>query len=353
MKPTKTVDHFVSTHNVVAELSNTELFSALDSNVPNISPISALLELRKRDAQGLSKRLIACISESSDDDVRAAAALALGQDNRPAHRKALVSALADDTPFVVRRAAEALGRIGGEKELVALDTLLPNHPLVKRAVDNAKTLLAYSLGHSHGLLQAPEAKQILSLGQQKFSEIGVESVSVKQKKLSAALSEQLPRTILADQALTINCGRWQYLLVFDQQTLTKISKQQGSQINISQFKKGHLFGALLRCEQADGQYYRYANLLTHATSVNALQIFVMRDVSASEVAYYGDLSFSADGINFSIQALNSRHTRPVIFAGKIDTKTSKIVVTRAAVATEKASRQPLQIRPRQIKMSVG
>jgi hypothetical protein len=348
MKSKKVVNHLVSTHNAVAELSDTDLYGAMDGNLQNIHPISAFFELRSRDALGLNKQLIATITESADDDVRAAAAIALGQDNKPAHRKALVAALTDDAPSVVRRAAEALGRIGDEKELEVLRALLPEHPLVKRAADTAKTLLSYSLGKKNGLIPVPEPQQLLSLGNDKSSLIAVEPVSIKQKKLSDVLTEHLPKWTLADQALTINCGNWHYLLVFDRETLAKISKQQ-----LSQFKQGHLLGALLRCERADGQYYRYAHILTHATVAKRLHLFAMRDASASEVAYYGEISFSADDINFSIHALNTRHTRPIIFEGEIDTKTSKVVVTRAAVATQKAACQPVQKRPRQIKMSVG
>lgn len=348
MKYKKVVNHLASTHNVMAELSNTDLYGAMAGSLENILPVSALLELQSRNARGLNKRLGTSLTESADDDVRAAAALALGKDNKPAHRKALVAALTDDAPAVVRRAAEALGRIGGEKELEILRALRPKNPLVKRAVDTAKTLLSYSLGQSRGLLKPPVTKQLLSLGHHKFSVIGIESISVKQKKLSDMLSEHLPKWKLADQAFTVDCGRWHYLLVFDRKTLAKIAKQQSSQ-----FKQGHIFGALLRYEQADGQYYCYAQILTHSTRTKTLHIFAMRDTSASEVAYYGELTFSGEGLYFSINALNTRHTRPIAFEGEIETKTSRIVITRAAVATDKADNQPVQKQPRQIRMSVG
>ncbi len=356
MKSNNMSNYLATTHNIVAKLSEADLYDAMKGGSRNILPISALFELGKRDASGLNKQLISGLTESDDDDVRAAAALTLGKENKPAHRKALAAALKDGAPTVVRRAAEALGRIGTSKELAALRALQPEHPLVKRAVDTAKTLLAYSLGQCEGLLAPPEAQQILRLGHHKSSEIEVKSVSIKQKKYSAMLSQKLPQCTLAEQALTIDCGRWQYLLVFENETLAKITKQQASHNNasnlIAQFKNGHLFGVLLRCEKADAEYYRYAHILTHAKSPETLHLFAMRDASVSEIAYYGEIIFSAKGISFSIHALNTRHTRPIVFAGEIEAKTSRIVISRAAVANQKAERQPVQNQPRQIKMSV-
>ena len=113
------------------------------------------------------------------------------------------------------------------------------------------------------------------------------------------------------------------------------------------FDKSCVLGALLRCERVDGRYYLYAHLLTHTKKNKILHMFAIRN--SGEIAYYGEITHFDAGLHFSVNALNTRHTRPIVWEGLLDPSGPSINMTQAAVAAEKAENQPLQKRPRQIK----
>ena len=120
-------------------------------------PTEALRELlrRRRGRTPLLAEVV--VDRKRPAEMRAIAAVALGRQAAPAAKDALIAAVRED-PLVLRRAAEALGKMGDEQALAVLETLEPPRGPAKRSVDFAKTLLAYRLGLDEHRLARPPAK---------------------------------------------------------------------------------------------------------------------------------------------------------------------------------------------------
>jgi len=327
---------------IAAELSDKDLQKAIKNEIAEIHPIDAITELVARNSPQFPALLRERLTSAVDDEVRASSAAALSAKNTAANRNALLAALKDKAPEVVRRAAQSLGRIGGAAELEALRKLRPKQPVVKRAMITAKTLLSYRLGEKRGLLNTPKENVLLHLGTSKFLPIDVKALSLKKLGLAEQLARDLPEIRLSDQTLKIDCDRWNYLVVFNREVFSRNAA--------ALFKKSSLFGILLRNEQIDDRYNRYAYLLTHPGTGNKLQTFAMRE--SAEIAYYGQILQAEDGLEFDIKALSSRHTRPIEFSGIINPKNQTISGIHALMGIEKDPKQPAQKQPRQIRFAI-
>ncbi len=327
---------------IAAELSDGDLQKAVKDELADVHPVDAITELVARDSPRfpalLRERLIAAASA----EVRASSAAALSVKSTVANRSALLGALKDEVPEVVRRAAQSLGRIGGAAELEALRKLRPKHPVVKRATTAAKTLLSYRLGEKRGLLNAPAESTLLNLGAGKSKPFDVTALSLKKLGLAERLAREMPEIRLSDQALKVVCDRWNYLVVLNREVFSR----NAAAIT----KKSGLFGILLRNEEIDDRYYRYAYLLTHPGTANRLHVFAMRE--SAEVAFYGHLLKTDDGLGFHVQALNTRHTRPIEFSGNVNQQQRSFTDIHAVMAIEKHPAQPAQRKPRQIRVAV-
>lgn len=321
--------------------STARLRKALRGQVPEIRPIEALHELRARGAPRLSAILVEIVAGEDDIDLRATAAQALGRKRTAKHREALLKALDDDEPEVVRRAVESLGRIGGERELERLQALRPRDPVVKRAVETARTLLSYRTGSKGGRLSAPEASQVLDPGRAKTREISVKPVSAKTlEDLTEHLQRELPALPVASVAHTIDCGTAEYLLVFHD----ALSRGKGADV----LSEGSAIpAALLRRAEVDGTYYLTAHVLTHPGRGKSAHVFVLS--TSGQTLYYGEVTTGPERARFSIAALNTRHTRPMALEGTLGYEALDIRLERGLVATEKAVVQPVPKRPRQIR----
>lgn len=322
-------------------LSDRDLVRALDDQIANIPAIDAVPELLERNAPGSASVLRAHLASAINDSVRASCAAALGAKKTAANCKALVAALQDPSPEVVRRASQSLGRIGGQGELKNLRKLRPTQPAVRRTVEAAKTLLCYRLGEKRGLLQAPPETDLLHLAQQKSRPIAVETVSLEASGLNVHLPSNITEIRLSDTALQVVCDRWGYLAVFSRDLFragaAAFARQPG------------VLGILLRKEQVDNLYYRYAYLLARPEARNRIAVCAMR--GTTELAWYGSLNL-ADGLHFNMQALNTRHTRPLEFTGTLDIKAKAFTNIDARVAVDKAPTQPSQRQPRRLRPAV-
>ena len=330
----------------LSEMTEADLKSVLNGENNNIRPLVALFELYNRDVKNLSL-LFKNNLNANDPDIRAAAVTALGnvrlfKKGLSENKSLLVESLQDESPQVVRRAAEILGHIGGKSELNTLNTLIVNHPLSKRAVDTAKILLNYKLGNRVGLLEPLPEKSLLSLLADKTRPIAARSICLSGKPLAEDVQLALGDKDFADNALSIECGKWNYLLALRQSVL----KKGGASL----FQKSHQIGLLLRKEQVSQQYFRYGNVLSHPEE-KALRLFVMSD--SGRLLYTGvGTNDSKRSLDFFAQAVSSTHTFPIEFAGALNTDTAAIKLVRAKVAISKQSSQPQKMLPRRIENDI-
>lgn len=321
--------------------SNARLKKAVEGGVEDLQPVEALNELRARGAPGLSALLVDVALNHDDVDLRATAAQALGRDAAAKHRKTLLDVLEDDEPQVVRRAAEALGRIGGEAELERLRPLRPRDPVVKRAVETARTLLSYRTGSSGGRLSPTQESELLELRAAKSREIEVERVDEGAlENLAAHLKREVPALPLANTGYVLDCGEAEYLLVLHRDLARR--KRLGPVE-----KESAILGALLRRAEVDGSYYLEAHVLGHPGPGLSVRLFVMR--TSGQISHAGLLTLGDDRASFTVSALNIRHTKPLAFEGSIGYEELDISMEQAQVALEKAPVQPTPKRPRMLR----
>ncbi len=324
--------------------SEAKLQRALTGEVDDIRPADALMQLNARGVSGLTGLLVDIAIKSEDIDLRATAAQALGQAATAKHRATLLRVLDDEEPEVARRAAEGLARIGGEVELKRLRALRTHDPVLKRAVDMAKTLLSYRTHSTSGRIGAPSPEDLLDLGLAKARPITVEPVSAADLKgLAPGLERELPTLPLADLGHAIDCGRAQYLLVFHKD----FGRPKG--LDTLQ-KRSSIMGALLRKAQVDGTYYLDGHVVAHPGPGKTAHMFVMR--GSGEVSHYGRLTLDAKVPSFTISSRNTRHARPISLSGTLGYGTLDLNFDRAQVATEKSAVQPIPKKPRQLQAAL-
>jgi len=297
----------------------------------DMHPLIALEELRRRQPPGFLATVRQQLASAEDATLRASCAALLGAEKTAANRAALQAALQDASPDVVRRAAEALGRIGEADDLAALRAMRTRKPVVRRSIDAAKTLLCYALGETRGLLPAPAAEDLLTLGRAQSAAIQVSTVGTD--LFGASFSTGLPGIQASAKACLIDCQRWRYLLVFNRQVFTR----QAAVLE----GRPCVLGALLRSETATGRFVHYASVLSRPQPGEPLQVSVMRPNGV--VLYHAELS--PGDWQFRVRALNSRHVLPVAFTGTLDIDRQTLAVSRAEVALRKAAKQPPSKRP--------
>ena len=300
----------------------------------DMHPLIALEELRRRQAPGFLGTVRRQLASAEDPTLRASCAALLGAEKTVANRAALVAALQDASPDVVRRAAEALGRIGEADELAALRAMRTRRPVVRRSIDAAKTLLCYALGETRGLLPAPAAEDLLTLGRAQSAAIRVTTVDID--RFGPSFSTGLPGIQAAAMACLIDCRRWRYLLVFNRRVFARQAAVLAS--------RPCVLGALLRSETATGRFVHYASVLSRPQPGEPLQVSAMRPNGV--VLYHAELS--PGDWQFSVRALNSRHVLPLAFTGTLDINRQTLTASRAEVALRQAEKQPPSKRPTRV-----
>jgi hypothetical protein len=123
----------------------------------------SLAVLARREAPGVQELARELLRGHADERVRAMSAVTLGRDARPESHEALLGALNDADPLVVRRAAQALAKVGGEQALTALGRVQPPAGSPEgRDVRASRMLLSYRLGIPEVLVAPTETTTFAS-----------------------------------------------------------------------------------------------------------------------------------------------------------------------------------------------
>lgn len=324
--------------------TDAQLKSALKGKSTELRPEEALSVLLTHTKEGAALARSIAKDAKQELALRTTATVALGRDPSVTNRTLLKHLLrAGDGP-VVRRAAQGLGRIGDESALKALRSAKPTDAVVKRAVDTAKTLLSYRLGARSSRIPTPEARDVLVLGKARARAFDVTPLTDAAFQALTTLKTELPGVPTTKAgACTLDCGRGNYLVVFNRE----VAKKQGF---ARLMDTSAVMGAVLKRSDIDGRYFLDSYLLTHPGRGATARLFVMR--ASGAVTYHGELKSNEGGLSFSVAALNTRYSYPVELEGQIAASTLEVNFGKALVGTGRGRAQAPPKRPRKMAVRI-
>lgn len=284
---------------------------------------AAARELVRRDPRRVGPLLARLVrDEMAPPETRAVAALELGKLRQEGGEAALQAALGASEPIVVRRAAEALGRIGEAPVLEALRRVpTPHDAAAARALSFAKSLIAYRHGLSEELLSAPLAAPLRGKGPQLVVEPAPASLKAK---IEARLPSELPTLpVRVERAVRVACERQEAVVLPANEPATL---KQRSAIAAVVMKRAHSLGHLAT----------HLYLLSHPVARDRIALFAMRPDGT--MTHLGKAWPDDGGLLFELDALDTPSSDPVRIGGRVSPD-GAIMITEAVGAT--APRSPL------------
>lgn len=305
---------------------------------------AAIRELGRRRS-GLRTELLTdvVLDGEQDADVRALAAVELGKQADTAHRQALLRALKVRERPVVRRAAEALGRIGDEEAYARLGRLRPRDPVVSQSVRFARTLISYRLGLDRDLLDAPRAPRLpeSQRGEPMDIDFATPSEPVAREALTAAEEEFPALRLSTDGALDFSCGGDRFFVAFNRDVHRRKTLRGLRQHNA-------ILMTVMRRPEVLGRYGAYMYVLTHPDSEDRLRLFAVRTTGL--IALTGEVTVQERHATFRVDAQPSAHQVPVTVEAAYDHDERRIRFVTTNIAADflpgqKGSRQPAKSPP--------
>jgi hypothetical protein len=192
------------------EFTSRTLVNAVRGVSRSVEPAPALRELIRRSAASRSLLSEVVADEAKSADVRGAAAVALGREPHPETEQALIEALATEDSSVVRRAAEAIGKIGSEAALGALARVNATDMPARRTVEFARALIEARFGlGTYRFADRPHGREV-AVDRSTAERLLPSAVPAKDKRaVLAAAEKDLPGLPLANESLVaLDCGRF-------------------------------------------------------------------------------------------------------------------------------------------------
>jgi hypothetical protein len=287
-------------------------------------PTEALRELLRRRPRRAPLLAEVVADRARPAEMRAIAAVALGRQATPAAKDALIAAVRDQDPLVLRRVAEALGKVGDEQALAVLEMLEPPRGPVKRSVDFAKTLLAYRLGLDKHRLRRPPAKNELEVQRRRAQRL--EAVRPRRQALErimADAAQELPGIAVTEQsALRFACGGHEFVILLTKQ----LERQDGVD---ALARRPAVVGAVLERSPVEDHYFLSEYLLSDPGGRGSSgHLYGVRPNGA--VAHVGEVKPEA-GATFELRALNTRYSPPVAIEGNYDPAKKQLRFTQMLV----------------------
>jgi hypothetical protein len=324
------------------ELTDRILAEVVRGRSRSVPPIEALRELLRRDAATRPLLRDVVLDRERPADVRATAAVALSHDPTPSAREALTQALDDEEPTVVRRAAEALGKIGDKAALARLDRVVAPTAAARRSVDFARTLISYRLGLDTHRLRQPPARSLLEVRPQRAEELRPSRIDRRQlPQIMENAEGEIPGVPLdQDTGVEFRCGDHRFVVV-----LTRHLRKLDNLAPLG--RTGALVGALLERSPSTDRYFLSEYLLSDpGPRGSRARIFGVRPTGV--IAHVGELS--ADAGSFEVRAVDARVSPPVAIEGSYDPAVgrlsfSRMLVERDFAPTQRAPAAPTKIDP--------
>lgn len=305
----------------LASASEQELIEILEGRSERFLATEAIDEIRRRPSSPLTGRLIGLLTaRSGEPSARWAAAIALADQPGAERRDALLAALEDPEPEVVRRAAEGLGRIGDEQALERLERVTAyGFPPTQRAVEFARTLLSYRLSRgSHRLIRPPESELLRTDETVPIKAAPADAEAVR--KAIANLRRQTAGVAVSeDTALAAAC-RGDQLLVL-------LTEEVAQTRDLPSLRRDLVVGLVMNRYSATG-YSVYEYLLAHSSD-GALSVFCVRPTGV--LVHFGKARIAPERAEFEIRAVNTVHSPPIQIAGFYAAAERRLELTTAEV----------------------
>lgn len=298
--------------------------------------LRSLLRRRTRPPTGLLTELVT--ARSRPVELRTMAAVELGKHTGPEVQDALVEAVSDRDHAVVRRAAEALGRIGDEDAHAKLRRLRPRDPSVKESVDFARTLLSYRLGLDGDLLDAPRPEEVPTRrrGAQMDVDIDRADDAVVERAFEDARRAVPGIELGRPGALSMRCDGDDFVAAFTEQVTAAESLQWLGD-------RSAVLMTVLRRPAVLDEYGVHMYVLTHPDDDGRLRLFVTR--STGVVVLTGAVRLDERRATITLESLPTPYLVPVSVEAVYDHEQQEIELVTLSVDAdfvpgEKGSRVP-------------
>lgn len=281
----------------------------------------SLAVLARRDAPGVRNLARELLRGHADDRVRAMSAVVLGRDGGPESHEALLGAVNDSHPLVLRRVAQALAKVGGEEALAALRRVQPPTDSPEgRDVRASRMLLSYRLGIPEVLVGATETTTFSS---RRPDEIGFGGRSrVPRGEVLAAAQRELPALSVVGRGVrTFTCSGRPGALALD------------SELAARGFAGPRLLGALLRervCSES--RYSLDVYLLSDdrdGTGGTRPRLWLVRP--SGRVVHAGDAEVADGRATFRVAESVAPYGNPIKVTGSCDLASGKLTIDEAYV----------------------
>ena len=322
-------------------ISEEELVAVVSGRRPGEDRHVALKEFLRRRSPRIGPVLRdLVVDRAAPAELRGAAAIALGGKRDPDNQTALIEALATAEPAVVRRASEALGRIGDEHALAALKrTRVEPGGGTGRSVAFAQTLIGYRLGLGSERLEPPPAAELLHVARDRA--VPLTFTPVKTEAFRAArpsLEEALPAIAISEKgSIRFTCRSEHLWIVVPEEVA-------GERIGARLSDRSAVAAVVLKESTCPGGWYVYEYILSHPQEGKNAEVFGVRPSGIA--CHYGHMQPSGNKATLTLQALNTPLVPAIEFTAEYDGKKRKFAMTQAFLATAALETQKRPTAPR-------
>ncbi len=299
-------------------MSEEELIAKVGARGPAEERGEALRTLARRSIKRAAPTLRNVARKAAPiASMRATAAIALGRDADPANQAPLIAALKAPEDRVVRRAAEALGRIGDAKALAALRAArVPSAPAAARAHGFAQSLISYRLGLGSDLVVARVAVAERGRKGEKVEATAIPPATFK--RIAACLPEEVPAIALAKKGgVAFTCCGADYLVL--------LAERAGDLA-----RANAVAAVVLRRGGPLNRFALHLYLLTHPAGGNNLAIHGARPDGT--VTYRGEVTPTKNGHAFHLEALATPLARPALIEGQLSQDGAKVILSKTKMS---------------------
>ena len=308
-------------------------------------PAEALRELLRRRPTRTPLLAEVVADRARPAEMRATAAVALGRQTAPQAKDALVPALRDPDPLVLRRAAEALGKVGDEQALAELERLEPPRGPARRSVDFAKTLISYRLGLDKHRLKRPPAREELPVDRRRAQRLEAKPLPRGAlERVLADAAEELPGIPVTEQgAQRFSCGGHEFVVL-----LAKDLEQHRDLAPLA--RRSAVVGAVLERSPVENRYFLSHYLISDPGARGAAaRLYGARP--SGVVTHVGELQTQEAA--FALRALDTRFSPPLALEGAYDPAKKQLRFTQMLVQPDLTRTQTQPAEPTKLEFTVG
>ncbi len=250
------------------------------------------------------------LERRSSDELRAAAAVELGRLSPTRAEPALIKALGDAEPALLRHVARSLGLVGGAEAREALRRVQDLQGPAAGAVEFAISLISYRLGDRERLIEPPRLVRPAPRGELtvplEFRPITSEEATRRQKDLQRAVPAD---GLDAESGLRFVCGASEHWILLAKkvvraETLAKV------------LSRPLVVGAILKYRVCSDRYTLDEYLLGNGDRDQGSTILGVRP--SGSVVHAGTARIEGSSARFELGSAIGPYARPVRLEGRFD-----------------------------------